>query len=174
MKIWIKRIAKFVGVIFLLIVLAIGYWLVRGEGRSIYVPYASMLALKFKALDTAESYAKEMLQAAEKNPNDWDYGNAIHNGNVIYGRIALIKGNIEEAKKRLIQAGKTPGSPQLDSFGPNMMLAKELLEKGEKKPVIEYLDLCKQFWKMDNGRLEAWKAEIQKGQVPDFEANLYH
>jgi hypothetical protein len=48
-------------------------------------------------------------------------------------------GDIEEAKKQLLLAGKTPSSPQLNSFGPNMILAKELLDKGEKDTVLHYL-----------------------------------
>ena len=47
-------------------------------------------------------------------------------------------------------AGATPGSPQLDSFGPNMTLAKELLEKGQPDVVLHYFALCKNFW--EDGR----------------------
>ncbi len=51
-------------------------------------------------------------------------------------------------KKYLIAAGKSPGSPQMDSFGPNMTLAKDLLEKGERDAVLEYFMRCRKFWKM--------------------------
>jgi len=38
----------------------------------------------------------------------------------------LKEGKVEDAKHYLLEAGKTPGSPQLNSFGPDMSLAEEL------------------------------------------------
>jgi hypothetical protein len=84
----------------------------------------------------------------------------------------LQKGNVEEAKNYLILAGKTNGSPQLNSFGPNMSLAKELLEKREREIVIQYFDLCSRFWKNDFSNLNNWKEIIRKGEIPYFGANL--
>jgi len=40
-----------------------------------------------------------------------------------------------------------------NSFGPNVSLAKDLLEKGERDTVVEYFEACKKFWKMDRGIL---------------------
>ena len=79
---------------------------------------------------------------------------------------------LAEAKKRLLDAGKTPGSPQLNSFGPNMTLAKEMLEAGEKSAVLEYLQLCEKFWSMEDGRLAVWRRMISEGGTPRFGANL--
>jgi hypothetical protein len=53
-------------------------------------------------------------------------------------------------------------------------LAKDLLEKGERDAVIQYLELCRKFWKMDNGRLDQWIKEIKAGKVPQFGANLVY
>jgi hypothetical protein len=53
-----------------------------------------------------------------------------------------------------------------------MSLANELLEKGEKETVIEYFELCKKFWKMNDGRLDSWIASIKGGGKPYFGANL--
>jgi hypothetical protein len=100
---------------------------------------------------------------------DFDTGNRIHNGNLLLGRSALRAGRREEARAYLLAAGRTPGSPQLDSFGPSMALAKEMLETGEGETVIQYLDLCHRFWKMDGGRLEHWSDEIRQGRIPNFE-----
>lgn len=119
-------------------------------------------------------YAKQLLTAAAGFKDDWNYGNAIHKANLALGRVALASGDIETAKARLLDAGKTPGSPQLDSFGPNMELARRLLEKGQKDVVLQYLDLCGKFWEMDNGNLKAWKQTIKAGGIPDFGANLIY
>jgi len=53
-----------------------------------------------------------------------------------------------------------------------MILAKELLEKGKRDVVLEYFELCSEFWKSDRGQLGKWTATVQKGRIPDFGANL--
>jgi hypothetical protein len=120
----------------------------------------------------AGMYAKDLLIQAESMKDDWDYGNAVHTANLVLGRIALAAGDVDEAKRLLLLAGKTPGSPSLDSFGPDMLFAKELLEKGEKAVVIQYFQLCSKFWKMDNGKLDEWKTEVQNDKIPEFGPNL--
>jgi hypothetical protein len=123
-------------------------------------------------IDDARKYANELLALAPKYPQDWNYGNAIQDGNLVLGRIALKEGKTEEAKRFLIEAGKSPGSPQLNSFGPNMSLARDLLEKGEREVVLQYFDLCRTFWKMDYGSLDRWTKDVKAGKIPDFGANL--
>ena len=123
-------------------------------------------------MEKAKTYATELLNKAAHYKNNWNYGNAIHHGNLILGRIALKSGDLEKAKEYLIEAGKTPGSPQLNSFGPNMTLAKELLEKSEKEVVIKYFQLCADFWEMGKDDLKNWTSIVKEGGVPDFGANL--
>lgn len=101
-------------------------------------------------------------------------GNAIQDANLVLGRIAVQEGKIEAAKNYLIAAGKSPGSPTMDSFGPNMTLAKDLLEKGERDVVLEYFMRCRKFWKMDYGKLDRWMHEVMDGKTPDFGANLLY
>jgi hypothetical protein len=60
----------------------------------------------------------------------------------------------------------------LNSFGPSMILAREMLEAGERETVLEYLRLCRSFWKADEGRLERWTQEIKAGRTPDFGPSL--
>jgi hypothetical protein len=134
--------------------------------------------------DEAGRYAEELQKLALKYKNDWNYGNAIQDFNLVLGRIALKSGDVAAAKKHLIAAGHSPGSPQLDSFGPNLTLASELLRKGERTAVLEYLELCKNFWarrpdtnqldKRNKEMLDRWKGQIQNGQTPDFGGNLQY
>jgi RNA polymerase sigma factor (sigma-70 family) len=125
-------------------------------------------------IEEARNYAQELMALTPKYKGDWNYGNAIQDANLVFGRIAVREGNIEAAKKYLIAAGKSPGSPQMDSFGPNMTLAKDLLEKGERDTVVQYFMLCRKFWKMDRGKLDKWIAEVMDGKTPDFGANLLY
>jgi hypothetical protein len=105
------------------------------------------------ALDRAEQVAHEALLGAEKFPKDWNHGNALHQAHTALGRVALRRDKLAEAKVHLLEAGRTPGSPQLNSFGPNMLLAQELLERGEKEVVLEYFDLCRAFWGLGHDSL---------------------
>lgn len=124
--------------------------------------------------ENAKTYAVALLKQAESFRDDWNYGNAIHTANLVLGFIALDAGEIDKAKRHLLEAGKTSGSPQLNTFGPNMLLAKELLEMKEYETVLEYFALCSVFWKSNDGRLEQWKMEVIKKEMPDFRANLLY
>ena len=137
--------------------------------RGVMLRYLGTTAFQAGNIEKAGAYAKEML---EGNAEGWNHGNRIHFGNLILGRIALLERNIEEAKSRLVAAGETPGSPQLNSFGPDMTLAQELLAHGEADVVLEYLSLCSEFWELDRGKLEHWTAQIKNGQTPDFRSDL--
>ena len=123
-------------------------------------------------LRKAENYANQLLQTAPQYPGDWNYGNAIFYGNFVLGRIAVKRGDFARAGKYLLAAGATPGSPQLNSFGPNMTLAKELVENGQSDVALRFLALCKKFWKMDYGKLDQWSADIRGATTPDFSSNL--
>jgi tetratricopeptide (TPR) repeat protein len=125
-------------------------------------------AFNLGEIDKAEAFSRELLQETPKYPQDWNYGNALYYGNFVLGRIALRRGDTRAAGQYLIEAAHTPGSPQLNSFGPNVTLAKELLEKGVTAPVLEYFALCKNFWKMDRGQLDDWSAAVRGGSVPKF------
>lgn len=124
-------------------------------------------------VEDARKYADELLALSPKFKENWNYGNALHDGNMVLGRVALAQGKTEEAKKYLLEAGRSPGSPQIDSFGPNMSLAKDLLEHGERQAVVDYLERCRSFWS-DGGKINAWEREIRAGKVPDFGANLFY
>lgn len=138
------------------------------------LPMAAKTAFEANDYILAEKYAKELLDLAKNYPNDWNYGNAIHDGYMVLGRLAVKKGDIREGARSLIAAGKTPGSPQLNSFGPNMSLASDLLEKGEYESVIKYFDLCKKFWEMEDGRLDSWAASIRGGGKPYFGVQVFY
>jgi hypothetical protein len=101
---------------------------------SFALPALAKAALDAGALDKAASYANEMLGSDPKGGN---YGQAVHDGNMIRGLVTLRRGNVAQAAQDLLDAGKTSGSPVLNSFGPNVTLAKELLEKGERDAVLE-------------------------------------
>lgn len=126
--------------------------------------------------EQARALAKEYLEMAKDKKADWNYGNAIHHGHLALGRICLNEANIAEAKEHLLAAGRSPGSPQLKTFGPNMLLAKHLLEQGERGVVLEYITRCRQFWYgiFSWVKVYRWKKMIRRGEVPNFKGNLIY
>ena len=136
------------------------------------LPDLSKRAFDAGEVDKAERYATQLLRVAPQYRQDWSYGNAIFYGNLVLGRISVKRGDFAAAGKYLLAAGATPGSPQLDSFGPNMSLAKELVEHGQSDAVLRYLGLCKKFWKDDDGKLDSWGEAIRGGRNPDFGSSL--
>ncbi len=124
--------------------------------------------------EAARRYAEELLELAPKYPRDWNHGNAIHDGNMVLGRCFLHEGDVERAGELLLEAGRTSGSPQLNSFGPNMSLARDFIEAGETDVVLEYFALCRVFWSMGERSLDRWSRDVEKGAMPRFGANLYY
>jgi hypothetical protein len=120
----------------------------------------------------ADSYARQALAAVDRLSVENTHGEAIHQGNIVLGRIAFDGGGIHKAKEHLLAAGRTPGSPTLNSLGPNMGLAKQLLDIDETEVVLEYFELCGEFWTGGSEKLAAWKAVVEEGGVPDFKSNL--
>jgi hypothetical protein len=86
--------------------------------------------------------------------------------------VSLRKGDVAQAKVHLLESGKSSGSPTLMSFGPNMSLAKGLLESGERDTVLEYFEECRTFWKMGAAKLDEWSARVRNGEIPNFGSNL--
>jgi hypothetical protein len=127
-----------------------------------------------QALDAGENgialaEATGLLRLSAELPRDWNFGNAVHEGNRILGHLALQRGDVQSAKEYLLKSGATFGSPQLNSFGPPLTLADELLRQGETSVVIEYLQQCSRFWKSREPTIRNWIERIQAGERPKLE-----
>ena len=129
-------------------------------------------ALNAGRTEEARKLAMELERMTPAYQKDWNYGNAIQDANQVLGRIALAAGDVAEAEKRLLASADSKGSPQMNSFGPNMRLAKELLEKGGKDVVLEYFKRCRRFWKLGGKKLDQWTEDVKAGRIPNFGANL--
>ena len=133
---------------------------------------AAKAAYNVGNMDQARYLTEELQRMMAEYSDDWNYGNAVHDVHVVLGRLAISEGRIEAAKAHLLEAGKSPGSPQLKTFGPNMSLARDLLQNGEKEVVLKYFKLCAKFWSKKSSKLPKWTQEVQEGLIPDFGANL--
>jgi len=99
--------------------------------RYLALDTAAKCAFVLGKTEDARNYATESLSLDQKFKDEpWRGGDSVHNGNLVLGRIAAREGQVEESKQYLLEAGKTTGSPVLGSFGPNMSLARDLLQNG--------------------------------------------
>jgi len=133
-------------------------------------------ALKRGDHERTAALARELLTLALQYQSDWNYGNAIHHGHLLLGRTALARGELATAGAELLEAGRTPGSPQLNSFGPNMALACELLQRGQTAPVREYFSLCRRFWmpQFADAKLKEWESDVIAGREPHFGPHIVY
>ena len=137
------------------------------------VPSAAMGAYLLGKHDRAKALAEKALALAPSFQRNWNYGNALHFAHSVLGLLALDSGDVSTAVEQLKNAGATPGSPQLDSFGPTMQLARRLLRSGQSEAVLAYFQQCRSFWKMGGVWLELWEAKVRRGDVPNFFMHAY-
>lgn len=135
-------------------------------------------ALSAGEIEKAKNYANALIELAPRLEGMPGFGpgmqgTALHIANIVLGHIALNEGKVSDAKRHLLAAATIrKGDAPLSSFGPDMLLAKRLIEKGDRKIALEYLDLCIKFWTYERGRVGEWKEAINAEQMPDFMANL--
>ncbi len=119
-------------------------------------------------LDKAQASAERCLAETATLKSDKDIN--IHRCNLILGGVALRRGDLKRAGEYLLIAARIGGTGP--SAGPNMILAKELLEKGQRDVVLEYFQLCGKSWSAGRGQLARWTAQVKAGEIPQFGANL--
>ena len=110
-------------------------------------PDSGYALLEGGELDGALEIADALLRdAASSDEDDWNYGNLIHHAHILRGKVLLQRGDVPAATAELVAAGATPGSPQLDSFGPDFSLAWALLLANQDDAILSYLHAVARFW----------------------------
>ena len=122
--------------------------------------------------EDAQTYAQDLMALLPEFKGNQAYGSAMCDANLVLGRVAVKKGQLEEAKRYLLAAAQSPSTPYLANYGPNMGLAKDLLEKGERQTVLEYLELCRKLWSNGGAQLTLWSQQVKDGKTPDFKGSL--
>lgn len=137
--------------------------------RWLMLPELAQAAWDAGEWEKAEQCATELVEKVEKADDRFHRdGRAVFYGHHILGRLALQSGDVARAKAHLLASGRTAGDPCLRTGGPDMHLARDLLERGERDAVVEFLRLCANFWKTDDHRPEQWIYAIEHGEMPDF------
>lgn len=64
-------------------------------------------------------------------------------------------------------ASPTPAGPAERGAAP-----ERRLERGESEPVLDYLELCFDFWHEGHEQLMDWVVLVEAGRIPDFRRYL--
>ena len=138
------------------------------DPRSAIVPRlreaASTIALALGHIKRARRHAEEMLISNAGDPRR-RHGDAVHDGHLMLGRIALRADDLVRARAHLILAGESGATRFVPMFGPDLRLAKDLLALGEREVIVRYLTLAREFWEPD--QIDDWIAQIQAGRIPE-------
>ena len=75
---------------------------------------------------------------------------------------------MRKAKEFLGKSLAVTKTPALEHRGPRFTLARELLEKGEKKSVLEYFDQVEKIWTGEGAQdeLNKMRSEVKAGKIP--------
>ncbi len=139
------------------------------EAHRLYLlPSVAKAALDAQDLEGAESAVAEYAKLTQR-PEYSHIEDTGHELSLLQGRCTLRRGHIDAARALLLKAAEYPCGP---GFGPNLRLARELLERGERSGVIEYLRLVSKSWESGCERIAEWIRSIEEGMMPDFGANL--
>jgi hypothetical protein len=93
---------------------------------------------------------------------------AVQRANTLLGRVALRTNDVPAARQYLLDSASGRASRYIGVSGPTMILAKELLEKGERDIVVKYLETCLTMWPRGEDLVNLWITEIRNGRIPDF------
>jgi len=117
-------------------------------------------AFKIGDFPAAAELAKIYLKSADRP--------AVQRANTILGRVALREGDLAGAKGYLFSSLDASAARDITFSGPVLILAKELMERGERDTVLQYLENCLALWPRGEPILRMWIAEIQEGKTPNF------
>jgi peroxiredoxin len=117
-----------------------------------------------KAVDAATAVAR---------PNPNQSAEMTNRGHSVLGRIALAHGDEAEARAQLKASLQIPADANNFRFnGPDMSLAQDLAESGERDAVIEYLEAARRLWLYDRGNLDRFIRGVKAGRKREAFANF--
>jgi hypothetical protein len=128
----------------------------------------ALLVGSFRIIDTPwrtqfnTNYASKLLR------DHGDSSHAIYAGNLILAQAALDQEDIANARRYLLEAATTTGTPAIQEKGPDLTVARVLLDRGERDTVLEYLRRAHTFWPQGDTILERWETAIRAGRRVNF------
>jgi hypothetical protein len=147
----------------------------RDAKRVVLLQTLAKMAFELEKFDRAKTLATELILDFGQDAGNPNYTEATHIGNIVLGRVAIRENNAVKAKEYLLIAIRAPLRREKGFFSKvDMQLARELLEKGEKATVEEYLKLCEKLLNVSDmyaGKVQTiktWQQQISQGKFPSF------
>ena len=110
---------------------------------------ADIAVAEFEASDDADAERDaQTLVASNRGLHDY------HVGQTVLGRLALAHGKEAEAREHLLASVNPPPPIKNLTLRPNMQLAQEILDAGDRDSVVAFLEACRPLWTFDQGRLD--------------------
>jgi hypothetical protein len=104
--------------------------------RVLGLPSVAERNFRRNKVDVASARAVQLLQLAEAEPNDWNYGNAVHKAHLMLGRVALVRGDIDTAESELLAAPVFPVHPSLPRLARICSLPSNCCKLVAEKPYL--------------------------------------
>jgi hypothetical protein len=133
-------------------------------------------ALDLNELKKARAFAEAVLNEKKDESDDdgWrDTDKAIYFGNTLLGRVALREGNTAKAKEHLSASLTFPADSDFELHLLNLDLAAELLAKGEKQAVLDYLARSEKLT-TDEANIKIfrrWQRMVKRNSFPYWDGN---
>jgi hypothetical protein len=97
-------------------------------------------------------------------------GHASHIAHTVLDRTILRQGQLAEEREQLIAAGKVASADVMRLNGIRWTLASDLLARGERDVVLDYISMVRIVWKKSKSQLDDWAESICAGEIVDLGA----
>jgi tetratricopeptide (TPR) repeat protein len=127
------------------------------------------LHFRLANLAEAKSAASSLVEFALQRAQRADIRNhSVHLGNTRLGNIAVRQGDTKTAISYLDKSTVISDSVLLSEAGPDLSLARKLLEEGEIEAVLRFISQCERFnFEPRHKRvLKYWREKIGAGEMP--------
>ena len=120
--------------------------------------------------ERARREAEEMLRRAPDMYAESSRTYASHIAHTVLGRTALRQGQLAEAREQLRAAGKVASADVMRLNSIRWTLASDLLARGERDVVLDYISMVRIVWNKSKSQLDDWAKSIRAGEIVDFGA----
>ena len=133
-------------------------------------------ALDLNEVKKARAFAEAVLNKTKDESDAWiDTDKAIYYGNILLGRVALREGNAAKAREHLLASLTFPEENEFEIKDLELDLAAELLARGEKQLVLDYLTRAEKLTTdADNIKIiRRWQRLIKRNSFPFWAGDKY-